>query len=48
MIYKVYTFQYEVNKFLYGLGKGHQQYKIKGIGGVQGKKSIFLLYWYML
>ena len=26
MIYKVYTFQYEVNKFLYGLGKGYQQY----------------------
>ena len=26
MIYKVYTFQYEVNKFLYDLGKGHQQY----------------------
>ena len=27
MIYKIYTFQYEANKFLYGLGKGHQQYK---------------------
>ena len=26
MIYKIYTLQYEVNKFLYGLGKGHQQY----------------------
>ena len=26
MIYKIYTFQYEANKFLYGLGKGHQQY----------------------
>ena len=26
MIYKTYTFQYEANKFLYGLGKGHQQY----------------------
>ena len=25
MIYKIYTFQYEANKFLYGLGKGHQQ-----------------------
>ena len=29
MIYKIYTFQYEANKFLYGLGKGHQQYNIK-------------------
>ena len=28
MIYKIYTFQYEANKFLYGLGKGHQQYII--------------------
>ena len=26
MIYKIYTFQYETNQFLYGLGKGHQQY----------------------
>ena len=26
MIYKIYTFQYEANKFLYALGKGHQQY----------------------
>ena len=26
MIYKIYTFQCEANKFLYGLGKGHQQY----------------------
>ena len=26
MTYKVYTFQYECSKFLYGLGKGHQQY----------------------
>ena len=26
MIYKIYIFQYEANKFLYGLGKGHQQY----------------------
>ena len=25
MIYKIYDFQCEVNKFLYGLGKGHQQ-----------------------
>ena len=24
MIYKMYTFQYEANQFLYGLGKGHQ------------------------
>ena len=23
MIYKIYTFQYEANQFLYGLGKGH-------------------------
>ena len=29
MIYKIYTFQYEANKFLYGLGKGHQQYRKK-------------------
>ena len=29
MIYKIYTFQYEANKFLYGLGKGHQQYNFK-------------------
>ena len=28
MIYKIYTFQYEANKFLYGLGKGHQQYNV--------------------
>ena len=27
MIYKIYDFQYEVNKFLYGLGKGNQQYR---------------------
>ena len=26
MIYKIYTFQYEANQFLYGLGKGYQQY----------------------
>ena len=26
MIYKIYTFQYEANQFIYGLGKGHQQY----------------------
>ena len=26
MIYKIYIFQYEANQFLYGLGKGHQQY----------------------
>ena len=26
MIFKIYTFQCEVNKFLYGLGKRHQQY----------------------
>ena len=24
MIYKIHTFQYEADKFLYGLGKGHQ------------------------
>ena len=29
MIYKIYTFQYEANKFLYGLGKGYQQYVFK-------------------
>ena len=23
MIYKIYSFQYEANKFLYGIGKGH-------------------------
>ena len=28
MIYKIYTFQYKAHKFLYGLDKGHQQYKI--------------------
>ena len=28
MIYKIYTFQYEANKFLFGLGKGHQQYRL--------------------
>ena len=28
MIYKIYTFQYEANQFLYGLGKGHQQYNV--------------------
>ena len=28
MIYKIYTFQYEANKFLYGLGKEHQQYML--------------------
>ena len=28
MIYKIYTFQYETNKFLFGLDKGHQQYKV--------------------
>ena len=26
MIYKINTFQYEANKFLFGIGKGHQQY----------------------
>ena len=26
MIYNIYTFQYEANQFLYGPGKGHQQY----------------------
>ena len=26
MIYKIYTFRYETIKFLYGLGKGHQQF----------------------
>ena len=28
MIYKIYTYQYEANKYLYGLCKGHQQYSI--------------------
>ena len=28
MIYKIYTFQYEANQFLYGLGRRHQQYRI--------------------
>ena len=27
MIYKIYTSRYETIKFLYGLGKGHQQFK---------------------
>ena len=27
MIYKIYTSRYEIIKFLYGLGKGHQQFK---------------------
>ena len=31
MIYKIYTFQYEAHKFLYGLGKGHQQYNEKDL-----------------
>ena len=26
MISKIYSFQCEANQFLYGLGKGHQQY----------------------
>ena len=26
MIYKIYTPPYETIKFLYGLGKGHQQF----------------------
>ena len=26
MIYKIYTSRYEIIKFLYGLGKGHQQF----------------------
>ena len=32
MIYKIYTFQYETNQFLYGLGKGISN--INGGGGV--------------
>ena len=28
MIYKIYNFQYKANKFLYDLGKGHEQYKL--------------------
>ena len=35
MIYKIYTFRYEANKFLYGLGKGHQQYTIVLLVGVK-------------
>ena len=42
MIYKIYTFQYEANKFLYGLGKGHQHY-ITGVnyGNEKNKLSLY-------
>ena len=31
MIYKIYTSRYETIKFLYGLGKGHQQYNVSDL-----------------
>ena len=35
MIYKIYTFQYEANKFLYGLGKRHQQYNVSTLWDIR-------------